>query len=296
MVRPAGATTGGLRGGKGTVYEGGIRVPAFVRWPGKIAPGSEIHRIAAHIDLMPTILSACGVDPPAGVKLDGKDLLPLLLGKTSEWPQRTLYFQWHRGDAVEAGRNCAAVTQKYKLVQPKWAADGPAPNATWELYDLAEDPAEGKNLAESQPQIFAALRAGYDAWFADVSATRGYGPVPIHLGTEHENPVLLTRQDRRGGTGTSTTEIGHWAVHVAAAESYSITLMFEPAAGVRTAHLQLGNAVLDAPVGDADTQHTFENVPLESGDARLTAWVGSPDARKGVTYVHVARETHKKRD
>ena len=79
--------------------------------------------------------------------------------------------------------------------------------------------------------------------------------------------------------------------------TYSITLMFEPAAGVRTAHLQLGNAVLDAPVGDADTQHTFENVPLESGD-----WGASPpgSARqmpgKGVTYVHVVRETHKKRD
>ncbi len=109
----------GMRGAKGSVYDGGIHVPFYVRWPGHFPAGLVVDRIAAHIDLVPTLLDACGTKPPQGVKLDGKSLLPLLTGvQTAGWPERTLFFQWHRGDKPEPGRAFAARSQTYKLVRP----------------------------------------------------------------------------------------------------------------------------------------------------------------------------------
>ena len=90
----------GLRGWKGSVYDGGIHVPCYVRWPGHFNPGLVVDKIAAHIDLAPTLLDACGVAVPQGLKLDGKSLMPLLRGmQTAGWPARTLFFQWHHSDA-----------------------------------------------------------------------------------------------------------------------------------------------------------------------------------------------------
>ena len=282
---------GVLRASKGSVYEGGIRVPCFLRWPAGFKGGREVDRVAAHIDLTPTILRACGVALPAGVKLDGTDLLPLLTGQAGAWPDRTLYFQWHRGDAAEAGRNCAAVTQTYKLVQPNGMGERP-PGKTvaqkWELYDLQDDPGETRDLAAAHPEVVAQMRSGYDAWFADVSATRGYGPVPIQLGSDHENPVLLTRQDRRVDAGEGP---GHWAVHVARAGTYRVTLLFDAADGARRASLRVGDVSLDADVPANVKEHAFEQVKLTAGDASLWAWTGDGgDKRAGVSYVRVERE------
>ena len=89
---------GGLRDRKGSVYEGGIRVPCFIRWTGHLDAGREVTPITAHIDLVPTLLSACRVAAPASVAFDGQDLMPLLRGDAAVWPERRLFFQWHRGE------------------------------------------------------------------------------------------------------------------------------------------------------------------------------------------------------
>ncbi len=188
----------GLRGLKRTVYEGGIHVPCFLRWPGQFAADRVINRIAAHVDLMPTILEACGVAPPAGVRLDGKSLMPLLRGvPNSMWPERTLFFQWHRGDRPEPDRAFAARSQKYKLLRPEPPAGSSKPPAL-QLYDIELDPFEQHDLAADQPAIVERLHADYLAWFQDVAATRGFAPVRIALGGPRENPTILTRQDWRG--------------------------------------------------------------------------------------------------
>src|SRR5207237_2224352 len=102
----------GLRGLKGTAFEGGTRVPFFVRWPaGKLRANTDIDRIAAHIDLPPTLLEACGGAAPAGVLIDGVSLLPLWKGEKALWPGRTLYFQWHRGDVPQLFRAFAVRAQ-----------------------------------------------------------------------------------------------------------------------------------------------------------------------------------------
>jgi len=87
--------------------------------------------------------------------MDGKSLWPLATGLNNEWPDRTLYFQWHRGDVPVAYRNCAARSQQYKLV-----------NGT-ELYDLVADPGEKKDTAGDHPEIVAKMRAGYENWLKE---------------------------------------------------------------------------------------------------------------------------------
>ena len=86
---------GGLRGFKGSVYEGGIRVPFCVRWPSELKAGKRIDRIAAHIDILPTLASLAGAKIPDDLLLDGKNLMPLWTGEigSDDWPARTLFTQ-----------------------------------------------------------------------------------------------------------------------------------------------------------------------------------------------------------
>src|SRR5438552_6294847 len=125
--------------------------------------------IPAHIDGAPTLLELCGTKKPASVKFYGISLLPLLQGDASGWPDRTIYFQWHRGDAPELNRACAALSQNYKLVQPLGAfSQELSAEPAFELYDYAADPLEMKNIAADKPEIVAQMRQGYEASLKDV--------------------------------------------------------------------------------------------------------------------------------
>jgi arylsulfatase A-like enzyme len=272
----------GLHGLKGSVYDGGIRVPFFVRWPGHFAPGKKFAPVAAHIDVTPTLLDACGVRKPDGVQLDGISLLPLLAGKTESLPDRTIYFQWHRGDVPELHRACAAREPRWKLVQSRGAGAGPfAGPPKFELYDMFADPNEMNDVADKHSDVVERLRRGYEAWFKDV-CQRGFDPPRILFGTTHENPVMLTRQDRRG------EGVGHWEVHVAEAGDYQITLRFA-AGGEGTARFTLGKAAVSKAIGRGGDHCTIETVHLEAGDGRLEAQVERAGKTAGVNYVEVRR-------
>ena len=86
----------GLRGHKGQVYEGGIRVPFFLRYPARFAGDTTITTVAAHLDVLPTLADLCGVKLPDDRPIDGRSLLPLLKGKGEDWPDRSLFFYWSR--------------------------------------------------------------------------------------------------------------------------------------------------------------------------------------------------------
>lgn len=182
----------GLHGAKGTVYEGGIRVPCFMRWPADFKASGKIANLAAHIDVMPTILEAAGVPVPAAVKLDGISLLPLLRSPAAPWPDRTLLFQWDSGQEPRRGLAFTVLTKQWKLVQPcgmdkpgqkhirdtyaelcrvqgrgERSMDGPP---RYELYDLAGDPGERNDVAAAHPDIIEKMKKQYAAWFDDVAA------------------------------------------------------------------------------------------------------------------------------
>ncbi len=267
----------GMRGEKGTVYEGGIRVPCFVRWPGVVAAGGEIPVLAAHIDVLPTILEACGLTPPAEVKLDGRSLWPLVKGDHPEWPDRTLFFQWHRGDVPEAYNNCAAVTQRHKLVNGR------------ELYDLEADPGEKNDIAADHSDVVQRLRAEYEAWFKDVGGTRGYDPPRIVLGTAHENPSVLTRQDWRGCESWGNGQVGWWEVRVAEAGRYRVTVQFPKNAAGGEAVFRLNGVELKQDAGKDTNRCTFPDTEVPAGEGRLETWLQAADKRDGAERVWVER-------
>lgn len=268
----------GLRGRKGTVYQGGIRVPFFLRWPARVKAGSLADRIAAHIDVFPTLIEACGANLPAKTRIDGRSLMPLLTGNAARWPDRTLFTQWHRGDEPELFRACAARTQRFKLVDGK------------ELYDIESDPGETNDIASQRPEILRRLRAETEAWFQDVSSTRGYAPPRIHVGTRHENPVTLTRQDWRGAkAGWAADSVGHWEIHVAEAGDYEVRVELAEPAGPGTASLQIGSNSAIAEIPAAAIEFRFPNLTLAPGDARLQAGVQVNGAVLGPLYVHVRK-------
>ena len=152
-----------LRGTKTSVYECGIRVPFFVRWPGKIPDNVKTDVMGAMIDILPTVLDACQIPVPNGLKLDGKSLLPLWQGKAVVPDERAYFTQLHGGPTPFKYMHFAVRTQHYKLIAPQ---DDPhtilyQPNddelkqvlAKLELYDVEADPSERVNLAKKQPEL-----------------------------------------------------------------------------------------------------------------------------------------------
>ncbi len=258
----------GMRGLKGTVYEGGIRTPLFIRWPAKVTAGAKVDRLVAHIDLFPSLLEACGVrqnpTPALTSKIDGISFYPLLTNVLTNaaaaeaWPDRTLYFQWHRGDRGELYRSCAARSQRYKLVDGK------------ELYDLAQDPAESQDVASKMPERVAEMRAGYEAWFHDVAATRNFEPPRIYLGTKFENPVLLTRQDWRGQNASwEPGGLGYWEVDIRSAGEYECTLIFPEAATAGKAWITLGGAKAEGRVEQGAKTVILRVTVVKPGPSRV---------------------------
>ncbi|WP_321477630.1 arylsulfatase [uncultured Paludibaculum sp.] len=263
----------GLRGLKTSPYEGGIRVPSFLRWPAKIQPGTKDNRIAAHIDFLPTVLDACGAPLPKDRKIDGRSLFAPPV-------ERSLFFQWHRGDAPEMFRNCAVLTDRWKLV----GTDKHQP----ELYDLPADPAEEHNLAAAEPGIARQLRSQYDTWFRDVSAERGYDPPRIFVGTPHENPVILSRQDWRGPQASWNADgLGHYEIDVRTAAEYEVTLRFPPIPQETRALLTCGALRQEVAVPAGATQAVLSKVVLPQGPANIEGSFEIAGRRVGAHYIEL---------
>ncbi len=280
--------TAGLRDQKTTVFEGGIRVPFFFRWPDRIEPG-RIDDIAAHIDLVPTLLEAVGVEGPADVGLDGISLLARMEGRDASLPERTLYIQSHRGNVPQLYRNFAAIGSKYKLLQPLSFSDKMPPDAELQLYDLDSDPGESKDLSSELPEVVDRMSKQYAAWFREVSASRGYAPPRIAIGTGHENPVILTRQDWQmvGKDGWRDSDLGYWLVNVVNPGSFEIRFRFGPFEQSGEAELKIQDTVQTQPFDADATEITFKSAQLAAGDSRLEARLKKGGEIVGVRYVDV---------
>ena len=223
------------------------------------------------------------------MKLDGKSLLPLLTGQqTAGWPDRTLYFQWHRGDEPEPGRAFAARSQTYKLLRRE-PIPGAKPPAL-ELFDMEHDPLELENIAARHGDIVTKMYKDYLAWFKDVSATRGYAPSPIELGGTRENPTILTRQDWRGPlVGLEPNDLGFWQVNVARDARFDVTLHFSPRQFPTELSFSLNGAHRQQSLKPGTTEHTFKDVPIKAGGGRFEAVVEGNKARAGILDAVVRR-------
>jgi arylsulfatase A-like enzyme len=281
----------GLHGLKGSVYEGGIRVPFYIRWPARLPPGQQREIAAAHIDVAPTLLEACGVEPPAGVKFDGRGLMKVLLGKTDDWPERTLFFQWHRGDRPQLHRAFAARGPRWKLLQANGAFDESRKSPEtprFELFDLPADPYEEHDMAAEHPEIVADLKRQYEAWFSEMAAARDFALPRIAIGTEHENPVVLTRQDWRGpAAGWKPNDIGHWELDAAAEGEYQVILHFTP--GADSAEAAFGGETRERELKPGEDSCELGPFRLKPGPVRLDCRVAEGDSPRGVQYAEVRR-------
>ncbi len=141
-----------LRGLKGTFFEGGMRVPAFVNWPGTLKPG-KLEAPMFITDWMPTFLGLAGYVPDTDLKLDGKDVWPLLSGSSNEADDRTFYWKYSVGSAIRVG--------DWKLVSTGGKGNPSASSGL--LFNLAEDPYEKNDLFAANPDKVAELLAAYAA-------------------------------------------------------------------------------------------------------------------------------------
>jgi arylsulfatase/arylsulfatase A len=282
----------GMKGNKSHVHEGGIRSPFFFHWPAAVQPGRSSDRIAAHIDVLPTILDACGVRKPADLKLDGRSLLPLLKGQEMSWPDRTIVIQSHRGDTPVLYHNFAARTQRWKLLHAsgfgKETFEG---EPKFELYDMAVDPLEMNDLAQDRPDIVQMMREKYEQWFKDVSSTRpdNYAPPRIYIGTKHENPVVLTRQDWRHikGRPWASGSNGYWELFAAASGKYDIRLRFPALKTDTRISMDIAGTKYTTDVNEGATEYTFDSVYITKGPVRLLAALTDKSGIRGPWQVDV---------
>ncbi|MEW5975420.1 MAG: sulfatase [Acidobacteriota bacterium] len=156
-----------LREGKGTVWEGGIRVPCIVRWPGQIPAGRQVAEPAMTIDILPTLARLVGAEPPKH-RIDGKDIWPLMSAKPgARSPQEVYFFYYQRSElqALRSGRWKLILPHTYRtLAGRRGGRDGmPVPyeqrRVGLELYDLEKDVGETKNVADKYPDVVKRLEA-----------------------------------------------------------------------------------------------------------------------------------------
>jgi arylsulfatase/arylsulfatase A len=282
----------GMKGSKSHVHEGGVRSPFFVHWPARLGAGHASDRVAAHIDVLPTLLEATGVPVPEGLELDGRSLLPLLTGEPAEWPDRQIVIQAHRGNAPVRYHNFLLRGPRYKLVHPSgFRYEVFEGEPAFELYDMESDPLELEDLASEKPEVVAELRAAYDAWFDDVSHTRpdNYDPPRIVVGTPHEEVTVLTRQDWRHTKGRpwAADSNGHWELDIATEGEYDVCLRFPPTETAGEATLDLNDKTLTAGLREGAEEHVFVAVPLTAGPLRLQATLERDSDTRGPWQVDV---------
>ena len=154
----------GMRGAKATPYQGGTRVPLFVRWTGTWEP-RDVKRLTGAIDLFPTVAGIAGAPIPPGLQLDGRSLLPLLQNHRAPWPDRYLFThvgRWERGRALESKYAACRVRS------PRFSMVSPGPQKKWELYDLDADPGEKNDVLAAFPAVAKPMEEAYDRWWADI--------------------------------------------------------------------------------------------------------------------------------
>lgn len=309
----------GMRGQKGSPYEGGHRVPLFVSWPaGSLGKPRDLDILAAHIDLTPTLIDLCQLKRPKGPPMHGQSLRPLLLEEGAAWPERAIVTDSQRLDHLVRWRQAVVMTQQWRLVNP--SPDGDP--ARLELYDIRRDPGQKQNVAAEHRDVVRRLQAEYERWWKETSR-RADQHVRIVLGSEADNPSRLTCHDWHGeganqtwnqhGIREAPAANGFWAVEVARAGEYRVELRRWPkevglainapyrdrkpnretapgrAIGAVKARLTIGSVDETRPVGPDDAAAVF-SVRLAAGPAELRTWFYDRDgSERGAYYVYVER-------
>lgn len=242
----------GLRGGKGNVFEGGIREPGFVRWPGRLVPRAIAQPVAV-IDILPTVLEAVGAPPADRKPLDGVSLWPLLMQSEPLGADRFIFQQQQpqrSGRVPELFYNACVIGPRFKLV----FLDG---EASARLYDVVDDKEETTDLASQRPEVVDQMKTAYRQWFADVAGERGFGPLVTRLGDPKQRTVLLgmSHFNEREGFPLMITRAGRYRVQIEQIQSQLF-----PSGGA--IGVKIGEAIASVPVmPDQTEEETVVTLP-----------------------------------
>ncbi|MFT5095160.1 MAG: arylsulfatase A-like enzyme [Porticoccaceae bacterium] len=298
----------GLRSNKGSIFEGGVRVPLLVRWPGHFPAGGQVEAQCSHVDLFPTFCELAGVSLPNDRVIDGKSLVPLLKAGQGQKHHEYVYHAWDRF-FPNSDYRWAVSDQRWKLacqvrrtgaamrVSATSAVSSKKPtSADWQLFDIQTDLGEKENLIKQHPEIAARLRKEFLRWFNDVTNGVTYQPVPIPVG--HPDETLLEIQPSwakwhgnnieyvfRGydwDTIEGWKERGEhamWNLDVLSDGEYDVTLSYgRSVRGGGTLRISVGDESIECSPNPTPTADVFERIAigrlaLTKGPATLKAEV-----------------------
>ncbi|MCK4921371.1 MAG: sulfatase-like hydrolase/transferase, partial [Bacteroidales bacterium] len=214
----------GLRGGKGSEYEGGHRVPFFIRWPERgIDGGRDIDQLVAHYDLLPTFVDLLDFDFNPVKPLDGISAVPLLENSMTNWPDRILYIDTQRLQNLVKYRKYSVMDANWRLINGS------------ELYNMNDDRSQKNNIINQHPEVAEKLAAGYEKWwqsFMDEGVNERYAYIKV--GSPHENPSRISAHDmltgkyghawHQYGAASASQATGKWKIEFIQDGEYTITL------------------------------------------------------------------------
>jgi arylsulfatase A-like enzyme len=223
----------GMRGGKTTLWEGGHRVPCFIRWPeGKLGPPRAIDELTQVQDLLPTLLELCSIELEERPNFDGFSLASLLQGKIQQFPSRMLVVNYSRMPSATDGNNIASIPSKNgaAVLWKKWRLlNGER------LYDVAADPGQTTDVSDQNPNVVRTMKAHLDRWW-DGLGPDVIGCERVVMGNKSENPSTLTTcewldlfLDQQGQVRRGLARNGVWHLEVDHSGQYKIQLRRWPA-------------------------------------------------------------------
>ena len=310
------AFNAGMRGKKNSEYDGGHRVPFFIKYPnGKLEAGKDINNISAHIDVLPTLIELCGLKLNKPIDFDGKSLMPLINGSDENWSERLLITDSQRVEHPIKWRKSAVMSDNWRLVNGE------------ELYNMVDDPGQTNDVALKEPKKVEKFRKAYDTWWDDVSLDFDDFQAII-IGSPAENPVNLTSHDWHSNTQVPWNHKhvrsglqgnGFWVLDIEHTGIYEITLSRWPlfmklpinsgmekrpaldgtsvneslegkALNILKAKIEIGREKMEQDVKETDVSVTF-TVNLKSGkDKRLITTFRGNEVDIGAYYVQILKK------
>jgi arylsulfatase A-like enzyme len=294
----------GMRGMKGWEYDGGHRVPFFMRWSnGEFQHSKDIDQLSANIDVLPTLIDLCGFEPPDHIRFDGTSLKPLLYAE--KFDERVIVTDSQRIEYPIKWRKSATMTNRWRLINGV------------ELYDIFNDVEQRNNIAESHSDVVQELRKHYEAWWELVSPTFDKD-CPIIIGTEYEKITRLTCHDwhgeecawNQGQIRKGEQCNGYWVVEIAKDGDYTFELrrwckeedraMTEGIEGeisdwyhggkaldVQTAYVKIGDQEQSKDI-DPEAKGVTFNFSLKAGVTHLQTQLSNSEGLSlGAYYVYI---------
>ncbi len=206
----------GMRDKKGSIYEGGHRVPCFFHWPaGGLRQGEDVTALNAHFDVLPTLVELCGLKLPRDVDFDGRSFRAQLLDAKAEVPDRTLFVECQRTFKPAKWDKTVGMTSRWRLVNDK------------ELYDIKQDPGQKLNLIGEHPDVVAEIRKEFETYWTKVKPG-DRDRAEFMVGDDRDPEIFLSSSDwylpgppwNHAAVAAGSQLVGDWQIRAAKAGTY----------------------------------------------------------------------------